>query len=225
MLDKLLLLNLVKVDDNSNYKSTNLGNAIAKSFISITKSFEIISKLKKKEEALFDIVLELKPIKNVYLTKSVVADLSKNMNMKYFSNNFFSASVLSLMNAEYVKKRNKFSQDFINYVSKWTTDIFNCKCKDSPYCGCGRLNLEKILLELRIKENFSIEEMRQYFDEEYKILIFKGDIIDYLENLIYTFESIAHIVKAIVKIDKEYDNELEQIPDTIAAIKNLNIDN
>jgi helicase len=223
-IDKLISFDLIEVNSDLRYFTTNLGNAIAKSFLTITKSFEIIDKLKKKEETLFNLILELNPIKNVYLSKSVVADLSKNMNMKYFSNNFFSASVLSLMNADYVRKRKKFSQEFISYVSKWTTDIFNCKCKDSPYCDCGRLNLEKKILSLRIEDKLSIEEIREYFEGEYKILIFKGDIIDYLENLIYTFESILHIAKAIDVLDIQYKRELEEIPNTILAIKVLNID-
>lgn len=222
-LNKLISLNLIELDEKSSYTSTNLGRAISKSFITIAKSFDIIEKLVKKEDTLLNIILELKPLKNVYLSKSVVADLSKNMNMKYFSNNFFSASVVSLMNAEYVRKRKKFSQEFIEYVSKWTTDIFNCTCKDSPYCDCGRINLEKILLALRIEDKLSVEEIRDYFEEQYKIMIFKGDIIDYLENLIYTFESISHITKAIDKLDIEYKYELEQIPNTILAIKNIDI--
>jgi helicase len=221
-LDKLLTLNLILVDDRSNYFPTNLGSAIARSFITIAKSFEIIEKLEKKEETLLSIILELKPLKNVYLSKSVVADLSKNMNMKYFSNNFFSASVISLMNADYVRKRKKFSQEFIDYVSKWTTDIFNCTCKDNPYCDCGRVNLEKILLKLRIEDKLSVEEIREYFEEEYKIMIFKGDIIDYLENLIYTFESVSHIANSIIKLDAEYQKELEDIPDIIHDIRNIN---
>ena len=222
---KLLKLNLIEVDRDSRYYSTNLGRAIAKSFITIEKSFDIIEKLEKKEETLLNIILELKPLKNVYLSKAVVADLSKNMNMKYFSNNFFSASVLSLMNAEYVRKRKKFSQEFIDYVSKWTTDIFNCTCKDSPYCECGRLNLEKILLSLRIEDKLSVEEIRDYFEEEYKIMIFKGDIIDYLENLIYTFESISHIAKTISQLDTDYIDELEEIPNIILSIRNIDVSN
>ena len=222
-LTKLLTLNLIKIENQLNYYTTNLGRAIAKSFITIAKSFEIIEKLEKKEDTLLNIILELKPLKNVYLSKSVVADLSKNMNMKYFSNNFFSASVVSLMNADYVRKRKKFSQEFIDYVSKWTTDIFNCTCKDSPYCDCGRKNLEKILLNLRIEEKLSVEEIRDYFEEEYQIMIFKGDIIDYLENLIYTFESVSHIAKTITNLDTEYKNELEEIPNIILAIRNIDI--
>ena len=65
--------------------------------------------------------------------------------MKYFSNNFFSASVLSLMDANYIKKRKKFSRDFIDYIIKWTTELFTCDCKEKPYCNCGRVNLENLI--------------------------------------------------------------------------------
>ncbi len=64
----------------------------------------------------------------------------------------FSARSLSIMDANYVKKRKTFSSEFIEYIIKWTREIFNCDCKDSPYCECGRLNLERIILKLRIEE-------------------------------------------------------------------------
>ncbi|MFX0012269.1 MAG: DUF5814 domain-containing protein, partial [Candidatus Hermodarchaeota archaeon] len=168
---------------------------------------------------ILEIVLELKPLKNVYLSKKVVKDLAKNQNMKYFSNYFFSASVLSLMDANYVRKRRKFSREFINYVIKWTSELFTCTCKDKPYCNCGRINLEKLILRLRVEDKYSIEQISEYLEEEYKILIYKGDITDYLENLIYSFESIFNISKGIINLDSEYKKELTDIPNLIERIK------
>ncbi|TFG04837.1 MAG: DEAD/DEAH box helicase, partial [Promethearchaeota archaeon] len=105
-LKKLNSLKLLRVKENFMHKINHLGRSIAKSFLTIEKSLEIIDKLKnEKVKSVLDLALELKPIRNVYLSRKVVAELSKNVNMKYFSNNFFSASVLSLMNAEYVKKK------------------------------------------------------------------------------------------------------------------------
>ena len=59
--------------------------------------------------------------------------------------------------------------------------------------------------------------------EPYKILIFKGDIIDYLENLIYSFESILNILKGIPKLDSLYKNELDKIPLIVERIKSTQI--
>lgn len=214
---KLLEKDLVK--ENGILTPTKLGQAIAKSFLTIEQSFDIINTIKNKRLSIKEIVLELKPLKNVYLSKAVVADLSKNVNMKYFSNNFFSSSVLSLMDANYIKKRSKFSRGFINLVLKWINDIFNCSCEENPYCDCGRLNLEKIILDLRIEEGFSVEQIHNYLENYYKILVFKGDLIDYLESLIYSFESIKNIAQGIQNLDSSYKRELEEIPEIVEKIK------
>ena len=219
-LKKLSNFNLIVQDDKNKYKSTFLGQSIAKSFLTVEKSLEIVEALKRKNTTIIDIVLELKSLKNVYLTKKVVADLSKHRAAKYSSNNFFSASVLSLMDANYVRKRKVFSEEFIEYVLKWTQEIFNCECKDKPYCECGRINLERIILKLRTEEKFSIEEISDYLEEELKILIYKGDITDYLENLIYSFEGILNIAKGILNLDPDYEKEILEIPKIIENIRN-----
>jgi helicase len=103
---------------------------------------------------------------------------------------------------------------------KWTGEIFTCDCKDKPYCECGRINLERIILNLRIENKFSIREISDYLEEELKILIYKGDITDYLENLIYSFESILNISKGISNLDPDYEKELLEIPNIIDKIRN-----
>ncbi|MEJ2277401.1 MAG: DUF5814 domain-containing protein, partial [Candidatus Lokiarchaeota archaeon] len=219
LLKKLNNLKVIERKNTGKLKITQLGRALAKSFFTVEEGFDIIKHLRKGEKSIKEIVLELKPLRNVYLSKTVVADLSKNVNMKYFSNNFFSASVLSLMDAEYVKKRKKFSKEFIQLILKWINDIFNCKCKDSPYCECGRLTLEKNILDLRMERGFSVEDILNFLEREYEILVFKGDIIDYLESLIYSFESIKSIAEGIEHLDRRYVEELKSIPTYVEKIK------
>jgi len=219
VLKKLISFNLLRIKEDLTVKITRLGRAIANSFLTVDESLEIIKKLQNKLENPLDIALDLEFLRNVYLSKNLVADLSKNVNMKYFSNNLFSASVLSLMNADYVKKRKAFSRDFIDFIMKLTSDIFNCTCKDNPYCDCGRLNLEKLILNLRVKDKMTIEEISNYLIEEYKILVFKGDLIDYLENLIYSLESIKNIAEGISNLDENYIREIKKIPILIENIK------
>lgn len=219
VLKKLSSFNTIRIKQNLTFKATRLGKAIANSFLSVNESLEIIEKIKNKVKSPLDIALDLEVLRNVYLSKNIVADLSKNVNMKYFSNNLFSASVLSLMNAEYVKKRKTFSRNFIDFIMKLTNDIFNCNCKDNPYCDCARLNLEKLILDLRINNNMTIEEISRYLMEEYKIMVFKGDLIDYLENLIYSLESVKNIVEGIPKVDEIYQKEVKEIPNLIESIK------
>ncbi len=218
-INKLIHYRLIRLNNGTLYEATFLGQSVAKSFLTIDISLSIIEELKKKEKKIIEIVLNLKSLRNVYLTKRVVADLSKHRPAKYSSNNFFSSSNLSLMDANYVKKRKSFSDDFIKYVVKWTKEIFNCDCKDSPYCDCGRLNLEKIILNLRIENNFSIKEITEYLENELEIMIYKGDITDYLENLIYSFESVLNISKGVPNLNPIYNEEISNIPDIIERIR------
>ncbi|MHA1533835.1 MAG: DUF5814 domain-containing protein [Promethearchaeota archaeon] len=218
-INKLISYRLIRLNNGNLYKATFLGQSVAKSFLTIEISLSIIEELKKKEKKIIEIVLELKSLRNVYLTKKVVADLSKHRPAKYSSNNFFSSSVLSLMDANYVKKRKTFSDEFIEYVVKWTKEIFNCDCKDNPYCECGRLNLEKIILNLRIEDNFSIKEVAEYLENELEIMIYKGDITDYLENLIYSFESVLNISRGVPNLDPIYNEEISNIPNIIKRIR------
>jgi len=218
-INQLINHRLIRIKNAVLYEATFLGQSVAKSFLTVEMSLRIIEELKKKEKKIIEIVLDLKSLRNVYLTKRVVADLSKHRPAKYSSNNFFSSSVLSLMDANYVKKRKSFSDDFIKYVLIWTKEIFNCDCKDKPYCDCGRLNLEKIILNLRIENNFSIKEISDYLEVELEIMIYKGDITDYLENLIYSFESILNISKGVLNLDPIYDEELSDIPNIIERIR------
>ena len=210
---------LITQKEDGKLKATELGRAIAKSFLTIDRCFEIIDQIKSKRRQIKEIVLNLKPLKNVYLSKAVVAELSKNLNMRYFSNNFFSSSVLSLMNAEYVKKKKRYSREFINLVLKWINDIFNCACEDNPYCECGRINLEEIILNLRVEQGLSVGAIHDYLKEYYSIVVFKGDLIDYLENLIYSFESVRNIAQGIPNLDKSYKKELKAIPKMVEKIK------
>ena len=218
-LKKLNQKRLVRIKENFLYKPTHLGQAIAKSFLTIEQCLEIVKKVKEGKKSIVEIALDIQPIKNVYLSKGLVIDLAKNVNMRYRSNNLFSGSVLSLMNAEYVRKRKSFSKEFIDFISKWVSEIFNCKCKDSPYCDCGKLNLEKIILNLRVEHNLSIEEICDHFNEEYKIIIHKGDMIGYLENLIYSLESIKNILEGNFDLEQKFKVEVQEIPNLIKKIK------
>jgi superfamily II helicase len=73
---------------------------------------------------------------------------------------------------------------------------------------------------LRTENQLSIDEISDHLMEEYSIQIFKGDIVDYLESLIYSFESLFNISKGLPKLDPDYKKELLEIPGIIERIKN-----
>ncbi len=71
--------------------------------------------------------------------------------------------------------------------------------------------------DINFKE--SEKEISDYLNVEYKIIVFKGDIIDYLESLIYSLESIKNIGVRLANLDKNYLNEILEIPSIIEEIK------
>ncbi|MFX0145618.1 MAG: DUF5814 domain-containing protein, partial [Candidatus Hodarchaeota archaeon] len=76
-----------------------------------------------------------------------------------------------------------------------------------------------LILNLRIKHNMTIEEISNYLMEEYGIMVFKGDLIDYLENLIYSLESIKNIADGISNLNEDFRREIREIPNLIENIK------
>ena len=102
---------------------------------------------------------------------------------------------------------------------KLIKDIFNCKCKDNPYCDCGRLNLEKIILRLRLENKMHIEDICNYLEQEYKIVLMKGDLINFLEEVIHSLESIKDISDGLLNLKEKYKKELSEIPEMIEQIK------
>ena len=221
LLKKMDSRKLIRIKEDYSYKITGLGRAIAKSFLTVDKSLEIIEILRNNSKSLIEVALGIDPLRNVYLTKRIMADLSKNRSNKYLSSNFFTASTLSLLDAEHIRKKKNFSRDFIEMIMKWMNDIFNCSCNDKPYCECGRLNLEKLILTLRTEDNFNIDEIRNYLEEEYNILVFKGDLMDFLERLIYSAESVLEIAQSIgnIKNNRNYKDEILDMPNYIKKIK------
>ncbi len=220
LLKKLDNNKLIRVKENLTYQATGLGRAIAKSFLTVEKGLEVIDAIEKdKNKSLIELALELNPLKNVYLTKRIVSDISRDRSMKYLSNNLFTTSTLSLLDADNVKKKSSYSRAFIETMMKWLKDIFNCDCKDKPYCECGRIKIENLILSLRIKEKQSIVDICQYLEEEYEIVVFKGDIIDFLESFIYSIESIVEIVNSLNNLDPNYRQQLSEIMVMIEDVK------
>lgn len=220
LVKKLEYKNLIALKEDVTYRTTRLGRAISKSFLTVEKGFEIVEILTKyQSKSLLELALELEPLKNVYLSRRMAADLSKDRSTKYLSNNLFTASTMSLLNAENIRKKKTYSREFIEMVLKWHEDIFTCNCKEKPYCECGRLNFEKLLLSLRVEDGFSIDQICEYLMNEYEVLVFKGDLTDFLESLIYSLESVLEIALSLKDLNTTYKSEISQIPTLIKKIK------
>ena len=102
----------------------------------------------------------------------------------------------------------------------WTSEIFNCGCKDSPYCNCGRKNIEKKIISLRL-EGYYPNEIMKWLESEWYLKIFSGDLYDYIDGFIHNLRSIYKIGKSILKFVNLNDNIRNNITEIPNIIKNL----
>lgn len=217
-LDLLLKKKLIK-NENNHFKITPLGIAISKAFLTIDKVLDIKDQLFKEKIPIETIALNLEPIRNVYVSNKIVSEVSKNINAKYVSNQLFSGTILSILESRNINKRKNFPKFLIEILTKWTNSIFlECECKESPYCECGKNNLQNLIFSWRVEKKFTIDEIFSHLLENFEILIYRGDLIDFFENLIHSFETIRNICEAMT-LNDAFKNKISKIPDIIETIK------
>ncbi|QEE17469.2 DUF5814 domain-containing protein [Promethearchaeum syntrophicum] len=185
-------------------RATRFGKAVAESFFSLKTAIKIrkslITPVSEELPApdMIELAQSLDTFNNVYVTNRILSELSIKGNQQVKSNNLFSSSVLSMVNAEHLgkKKRAHVSRRLYGVIIRWSEDIFNCTCKDKPYCECGKNNIERFIVDYRLS-GLSVTEIVLELEEEYEIKIFTGDIIDYLESMINSLFSIQKIGRSV----------------------------
>ena len=185
-------------------RATRFGKAVAESFFSLKIAIKIrkslITPVSEEVPApdMIELAQSLDTFNNVYVTNRILSELSIKGNKQVKSNNLFSSSVLSMVNAEHLgqKKRAHIGRRLYNVIIRWSEDIFNCTCKDKPYCDCGKKNIERFIVDYRLS-GLSVQEIVLELEEEYEIKIFTGDIIDYLESIINSLFSIQKIGRSV----------------------------
>ena len=193
------------IRNKSLVRTTRFGKAVAESFFSLKTAIKIreslIMPVTEENPALdmLELAQSLETFNNVYVTNRILSELSLKGNQQVKSNNLFSSSVLSMVNSEHLgkKKRTHISRRLYNVIIRWSEDIFNCVCKDKPYCDCGKKSIERFIVDYRLS-GLSVTEVVLELEEEYEIKIFTGDIIDYLESIINNLFSIQKIGRSII---------------------------
>jgi len=139
-------------------RATRVGKAVAESFFSLKIAIKIrkslITPVSEEIPApdMIELAQSLDTFNNVYVTNRILSELSIKQNHQVKSNNLFSSSVLSMVGSEHLgkKKRTHLSRRLFSVIIRWSEDIFNCVCKDKPYCDCGKDSIERILIDYRL---------------------------------------------------------------------------
>ena len=210
----------VNFDRKQGFRTSRFGKAVAESFFTLEDANRIRKALimPVTEEfsgyGMIELAQSLNKFKNVYVTARMLRDMSLKSQRQARSNNLFSNSILGMIGADNLgKKKGRHSKRLFEVILKWSEEIFNCTCADSPYCDCARLNVEGYILDWRLA-GMSVMEIMATLGDEYEIHVFHGDLIDYLESMIYSLLAIQKIGRAL-KIPAQTMRKIHNIPKTV----------
>ena len=181
---KLLHLNMACYDSsNKSYSITPYGRAVSKSFLNLQEA-ELIRKNITSD--LLDIITNLEYLSNVYLTDSYIKVFREYIY--YVSARLFADSNKELISSSHVI--NDLSEKEKNRLIKLMMD-FKGDCTD-VYCDCLERNISKYIIQRRI-DSLTPSEISSEFRQKYSIVIYSGDIYNYLDQVIRYLEAIERI--------------------------------
>jgi helicase len=187
---------------------------------------QIITKIKNtsifEDNLSIQIALDISPFRNIYVSNAVVKEVgtrsSKGKSSLLFNNN-----TLSLLSAENLGQKRKLSRFLKDLLLIWTREIFNCGCKESPYCGCGRKKIENRILYQRYLGKHPSDIMKE-LHSDWNLKIYKGDLFDYIDAIIHNLKSIYKIGKTVlgsVDIDDKIKQDILIIPNVIKKLSRM----
>ncbi|MBD3185488.1 DEAD/DEAH box helicase [Candidatus Bathyarchaeota archaeon] len=199
-----------------------IGRATCESFLDVKDGMKLKKLVRNYEETILDIASTMNPLKNVYLTNSIIADLTRRKHGGVrASSRFFSSHVLDLMSLETATgaaasyKRKKLSKRALEILARWAMDIFTCECEEKPYCNCGMKMLGRIILELRRKRKMKPKNISYYLRDKYEIRMYAGDIHDFLNSILHGLDAIERFARIF-----EQEDMLERINTYRSTIEN-----
>ncbi|UCE11154.1 MAG: DEAD/DEAH box helicase [Candidatus Thorarchaeota archaeon] len=209
-LKRLVRTHMIRVKEGGAHP-TELGLATSLSFLTPSRGYDVL----KASESLdvLDIAISLDTFENVYLSSRLQGEVDTafrtHMPTRLFSGVFADLTDL--------KKPTGGSGRLPKWVfevfGKWTTDFFNCGCRDFPECDHGKIKLGKWIVERRL-EGLNPSVIARKLINSYELWAYPGDLFSWLDSLIHNLNAVKRIAAVAGKTDLG-----EQIEDQIARIE------
>ncbi|NHJ87532.1 MAG: DEAD/DEAH box helicase [Asgard group archaeon] len=170
-------------------RATALGKSTSRTFLHPTEAREIKKRLQIISP--LEIAIELEPFTSIFLNNKLQAEIEKTIKSGYIGSNLFSGSVLEFMQNA-LEKRTHLHSLIVNSFAQWILDIFNCKCEDNPWCGCGEKAISRIIVESRLHNN-DLKQITNYLSAKYNLYAYPGDIYRWFDTLIHHLRAVAKL--------------------------------
>jgi helicase len=171
---------------------TGLGRAISESFLEPSFGYEIARKT--QHASVEDIAIEIAPLESIYLTSRIQGKMEQALKHP-ISSRFLSDGVLDIITSSSLI-RGKITPFLTSRIKEWLSLFFDCNCKSNPFCEHPVKNLSKLVLELRM-EGMDPGQISGELSKEYDLLVYQGDLINWLDEIIHAAQSISKLAKAM----------------------------
>jgi helicase len=196
---------------------TELGKATTLSFLTPSEGFEVRKLLGKMN--LLEIAINLEPFENVYLSSKLQSEVNTAFKT-YMPTRLFSGVFSDLTD---LRKPHSGASRLPHWVfelfTKWTSDFFNCGCKDFPECNHGKINVGKWIIERR-HDGLNPTGIAKKLRSDYELWAYPGDIYSWLDTLIHNLQAVRRVATIAGKTDisEEIEGQIQRIerPDSLA---------
>lgn len=182
--DELADMNMIIYDSvNDSFNITDYGRAVSKSFLKIREAELIKTNITGN---LLDTVTNLEYLTNVYLSNNYLR-LFKEYTYYVSARLFADSNKEMIFNPYFVYSLpNKEEKMLVRLILD-----FKGNCEDIC-CDCLEINISKYIIQRRI-DSLTPLDISKEFREKYAIVIYSGDIYNYLDQVIRYLEAIERI--------------------------------
>ncbi|MGV8143425.1 MAG: DUF5814 domain-containing protein [Methanothermobacter sp.] len=179
---------LVK-EESENLKATRYGRAVSVSFLHHEDAEYIRKNLKRNP---LEVMINLEPIENAYLSSRLSTHISKVLKIKMSSRLFADSTLDIISNSDNLVK---FDPAFQEKIVNLQMEFFTCKCKEKPFCTCFQAELSRKIIKYRMQKKDPVEISKRLL-KDYDIHVYPGDIFSWLDSVIRMLEAIRRIAFA-----------------------------
>ncbi|MHA1166231.1 MAG: DUF5814 domain-containing protein [Candidatus Hodarchaeales archaeon] len=210
LLNKNLIM-FEKRDEPSSSKiliPTPLGKAGSVSFLSVDEIMLIKKRLLQKSFSVVNLVIELEPFESIYIKPAVKASFEGKMRIKS-SSRFLNSSILDLLSDSGGKIDEKLDSKMSEILKRWKETFFSsCNCEENPYCEHGLIMICRRIIQLR-RKGHDPEGIGKFFENKYALQIYSGDLLKWLELVVFRLEGIIRIGNIVYPAAVEKIEELK----------------
>jgi helicase len=161
---------------------------------------------------LLEIAIKLEPFENVYLSSKLQSEVDSafktHMPTRLFSGVFSDLTDLR-------KSRggaSRLPSWVFDLFTRWTSDFYNCGCKDYPECEHGKINVGKWIIERR-HDGLNPTGIAKRLRSDYELWAYPGDIYSWLDTLIHNLQAVRRVAKIAGQTDisEEIESQIERI--------------